>query len=224
MTDDRRTRQHPVRIAGGVSVSRTLPMWEDRFATPDYVFGTEPAAFLRDHAGLLRPGQTLLSVAEGEGRNAVFCAGLGLQVTGLEYAPSAIAKAHRLAAERGVVIEMRQADVLDPGVAWPGPFDVVLGVFIQFAGPDQRAGLFAQMAAALRPGGLLMLHGYTPDQVGRGTGGPPSRDNMYTPALLTAAFAGWPVEVCRTYEHTLTEGRGHVGPSALIDFIAVKPG
>lgn len=199
-------------------------MWEDRFATPDYVFGTEPAAFLRDHAALLQPGQNLLSVAEGEGRNAVFCAGLGLRVTGLEYAPSAIAKAHRLAADRGVSIDMRQIDVLDPDAPWPGPVDVVIGVFIQFAAPDQRSALFARMAAALRPGGLLMLHGYTPEQVGRGTGGPPSRDNMYTPDILRAAFPGWQETVCRTYERTLCEGTGHVGASALIDFIAVKPG
>ncbi len=197
-------------------------MWEDRFATPDYVFGTEPASFLRRHVDWLAPGASVLSVAEGEGRNAVFLAERGLRVRGLEHAPSAIAKAHRLAAARGVSIDMVQADVLTHD--WSAEaHDIVLGIFIQFAPPADRARLFAGMARAVRPGGLILLHGYRPEQVVLGTGGPRDPAHMYTDAVLREAFAGWDVLLSDGYDAMLSEGTGHVGRSALIDFIARRP-
>jgi cyclopropane fatty-acyl-phospholipid synthase-like methyltransferase len=197
-------------------------MWEARFATDDYVFGTEPAAFLRDHAGYLTPGATALSVADGEGRNAVYLAERGLQVTALEYAPSAIAKAQKLAAARGVTVDIREVDVLHHD--WAETFDLVLGIFIQFVGPAERASLFAGMTHSTRPGGLILLHGYTPKQLDYGTGGPRAVENLYTEAMLRAAFEGWDILECRSHERVLSEGKGHAGRSALIDFIARKPG
>lgn len=197
-------------------------MWEDRFATPDYLFGTEPASFLRRHADWFQPGLSVLSVAEGEGRNAVFLAERGLRVRGLEYAPSAIAKAHRLAADRGVSIDMVQADVMTHDWAAESR-DVVIGIFIQFAPPADRARLFAGMAQAVRPGGLILLHGYRPEQVALGTGGPKDPAHMYTDALLRDAYPGWDVLLSDSYDAMLSEGTGHVGRSALIDFIARKP-
>ena len=195
--------------------------WEARFSTPDYLFGTEPAAFLKEHAHLLEPGARALSVADGEGRNSVFMAERGLRVTAMEYAPSALAKARRLAEERKVEVDFVEADVLSAD--WGGPYDVLVAIFIQFAGPEDRARLFAKMRDALRPGGLLLLHGYTPEQVGRGTGGPPDPENMYTEDMLADAFAGWDVLENRAYERDIREGAGHAGLSALIDFVARKP-
>jgi SAM-dependent methyltransferase len=200
----------------------TASGWEARFSTPDYLFGTEPAAFMRDHAGLLRAGARALALADGEGRNSVFMAEQGLEVTALEYAPSAIAKARRLAEERGVSVDFVEADVLTDD--WGAGWDVIAAIFIQFAGPEDRARLFEKMRAALAPGGLLLLHGYTPDQVGRGTGGPPCAENMYTEELLARAFDGWEILENRAYERDIREGRGHAGLSALIDFVARKPG
>lgn len=200
-------------------------MWEARFATPDYVFGTAPAAFLPQHAAYLVHGARVLSVAEGEGRNAVWLAEQGLQVTGLEFAPSAIAKAHALAASRGVSVDMQAVDVLaqDWTAGRAAGFDIVLGVFIQFAGPAERARLFDAMARCTRPGGLIMLHGYTPAQLALGTGGPRAVENLYTPDLLRAAFPGWNMLVCAAYETVLDEGHGHRGMTALVDFIARRP-
>jgi len=201
-------------------------MWEERFNTPDYVFGTEPAQFLRDHRALLTPGRTVLAVADGEGRNSVFMAECGLDVTAVEYAPSAIAKARRLAEQRGVTVDFRQADLLTDD--WPDafattPFDMVAGIFIQFTGPEDRAAMFEGMARCLRPGGLMLLHGYTPKQLDHGTGGPPFVENLYTTALLRDHFPDWKVIEAREYERDVQEGRGHSGLSALIDFIARKP-
>jgi SAM-dependent methyltransferase len=196
-------------------------MWEERFKTPDYVFGTEPAQFLRDHRDWLVAGQTALSVADGEGRNAVFMARLGMVVTALEYAPSAIAKAGRLARDSGVDVDFRQVDVMAHD--WPATYDLVTGIFIQFVGPEDRRRLFDGMKRSTRPGGVVMLHGYTPEQLTFGTGGPPHAENMYTPDILAGLFDGWEIHVNRAYQREVQEGRGHSGMSALIDFIARKP-
>ena len=197
-------------------------MWEERYQSPDYLFGTEPAAFLIDHADLLKPGDTALSVADGEGRNAVFMAQKGLKVTALEYAPSAIVKARRLADAKGVSVDFREVDVLAHD--WPDTYDLVVGIFIQFVGPKDRAKLLDDMKRSVAPGGTILLHGYTPKQIEYGTGGPPHAENMYTEDMLRDVFRGWDNLECREYEREIREGTGHAGRSALIDLVARKPG
>ena len=198
-------------------------MWEDRFATsPDYVFGTAPAQFLIDHQDHLTSGASALAVADGEGRNSVYMAELGMDVTALEFAPSAIARARKLASERGVSVDFLQRDIMNE--PWPAKtYDLVAGIFIQFVGPDGRRQQFQRMKDATKPGGLVMLHGYRPEQLAYGTGGPPNAENMYTEVILRAAFVGWEVLVLREYDREVQEGRGHSGMSALIDLIARKP-
>ncbi|MEC3860544.1 class I SAM-dependent methyltransferase [Mesobacterium sp. TK19101] len=197
-------------------------MWEARFDRPDYLFGTAPTAFLPRRADWFPKGATVLSVAEGEGRNAVWLAQQGLKVTGLENAPSALKKAHALARRFGVDPTFVEADVLAHD--WPeAAFDIALGIFIQFAGPADRTVIVDGMKRAVKPGGLLILHGYTPKQIEYGTGGPRAVENMYTPDLLRNLVPGWTVELCDAYEDDLDEGVGHSGRSALIDFIARKP-
>jgi len=80
------------------------------------------------------------------------------------------------------------------------------------------------MKAALKPGGLLLLEGYRPEQLAYGTGGPGVEENLYTEALLREAFADFDIERIDAYDAELNEGPGHSGVSALIDLIARKPG
>ncbi|MEC8295213.1 MAG: class I SAM-dependent methyltransferase [Pseudomonadota bacterium] len=198
-------------------------MWEERYAgSADYVFGTAPAQFLRDHLDYLIAGQSVLAVADGEGRNSVFMAERGLEVTALEFAPTALDRARSLATEKRVTVDFQHCDILnDP---WPkAQYDIVAGIFIQFVGPEGRAVQFDRMQAATKPGGVVMLHGYTQKQMEYGTGGPPFLENLYTPEMLRAAFSGWEIVTLEAYEREVQEGRGHSGMSALIDLIARKP-
>lgn len=197
-------------------------MWNERYAGDDYLFGTEPAAFLKRAAPWLQAGRTALCIADGEGRNSVWLAGQGLRVTAFDPAPNAVAKARKLAHARGVTVDFHVTDL--DGWDWSRQFDVVAGIFIQFVGPADRARLFDRIGGAVRPGGLLLLHGYAPRQVEYGTGGPPQRENMYTGELLRDAFAGWEVLHLADYDAAVDEGRGHSGLSALVDLIARKPG
>ncbi len=202
--------------------------WNTRYqdAGDEYLFGTEPNRFLAHRADLLRNGRTALCVADGEGRNSVWLAEQGLEVTAVEISAVAVEKARRLAAGRGVKIEFMQADMLAPG--WPpapmhGLFDWVIGVFIQFTGAADRARQFAAMKQLAARGGRILLQGYTPKQLEYGTGGPGVLENLYTADILRAAFAGWEIEELVEYEDEIVEGFGHKGRSALIGLVARKP-
>jgi SAM-dependent methyltransferase len=197
--------------------------WNRRFAADGFLFGTEPNAWLREHAGVWQPGQRVLSVADGEGRNSVWLARCGLLVDAFDIAEVGVEKARRLAAEQGVSVNFSVADC--DGFAWPeAAYDGVAAIFVQFADPALRTRLFAHIRRSLKPGGTLVLQGYTPRQLEYRTGGPPFESHLYTPALLREAFAGMEIVQLREYEAELAEGSGHHGCSALIGLVARQRG
>jgi len=202
--------------------------WSNRYRSvgEDYLFGTEPNRFLAHRLSLLQNGQSALSIADGEGRNSVWLAEQGLNVTAVEISAVAVEKARRLAAGRQVDIQFILADMLAPG--WPpaelhNAFDWVIGIFIQFVGSEDRDRQFALIKQLTRSGGRVLLHGYTPKQLEYKTGGPSSIENLYSPELLRAAFSDWEIEELVDYEDDVAEGMAHKGRSALIGLVARKP-
>lgn len=198
-----------------------LEFWEERYADPDYIFGTAPNVFLAAQAHRLKPGMSVLAVADGEGRNGVWLAEQGLEVTSIDFSPRALAKARALADQRRVALRVEEADV--GNYDWPdAKYDVVVAIFIQFADPPTRARIFSGMKRALKPGGLLLLQGYRPEQLRYGTGGPPQVEHLYTRALLEQSFADMKILELREHDSEIREGARHHGMSALIDLVAVK--
>lgn len=196
--------------------------WDERYATDDYIFGTAPNRFLESQAAYIRPGMQALSIADGEGRNGVWLAGQGARVHAVDFSAAALDKARKLASARGVTLEFEQADVLDWN--WPdAAYDLVAAIFIQFAPPPERDRIVAGIRRCLKPGGLLILQGYTPKQVEFGTGGPPHAANMYTAELLRDWFGDWDILHLAEHESVISEGSHHHGLSALIDLVARKP-
>lgn len=196
--------------------------WDARYANDDYIFGTAPNQFLASQADLIQPGMRALAVADGEGRNSVWLAEHGAQVHAVEVSPLALAKARALAQTRDVTVQFEQADLLN--WRWPeAEYDLVAAIFIQFASPAQRIPIIAGIRRALKPGGILLLQGYTPKQVEFATGGPASPENMYTESLLREWFGDWRIRHLREHEDFISEGTHHYGQSALIDLIAQKP-
>jgi SAM-dependent methyltransferase len=196
--------------------------WESRFGAPDYAFGKAPNHFLASCKPLLPRAGRALAVADGEARNGVWLAEQGLDVLSIDFSPNAQRKAKALAHERGVEnIAFEQVDVH----AWAYPeatFDVVAEIFTQFSTPAQRAPKWAGMRRALKPGGLLIIEGYSPKQLEYGTGGPKERENLYTRAMLEEAFRGFREISIVEEELEMQEGAHHSGMSAVIGLTARK--
>lgn len=198
-----------------------IERWNARYASEDYVFGTAPNAFLVSQRNLLKPGRRALAVADGEGRNGVWLARQGLDVLSIDFSEAALAKARKLAARAGVTLQTECCDLA--AWNWGAPrFDVVVAIFIQFAAPTFREIIFQRIKDVLKPGGLLLLEGYRPEQLGYRTGGPSQRENLYTAAMLREAFDDMTIVQITEYDAEITEGTGHKGMSALIDFVARK--
>ncbi|MCU0764535.1 MAG: class I SAM-dependent methyltransferase [Burkholderiaceae bacterium] len=192
--------------------------WDARFAGDEYIFGTAPNVFLAAQRPRLAAGSRALAVADGEGRNSVWLAQQGLAVTAFDIAPRGVERARALAERAGVAVDYHVASVED----WPwtpAAFDVVAAIFVQFAAPAVRERMFAGMLGTLKPGGWLLLQGYTPRQLEYRTGGPPRADHLYTPGLLRRAFAGHEIVELRSHDDVLAEGTQHAGMSALIDCV-----
>lgn len=196
-------------------------VWDQRYAVDHYIFGTEPSDILIRHAQYLKAGETALAIADGEGRNGVYLARQGLQVTSFDISAFGITKAKRLAARHQVALTILKSDI----EAWdwqPGSFEIVVGIFFQFLDPVARAKVFDGIITTLQPGGRVFLRGYTPRQHYFKTGGPSEAENLYTSELLLKAFPGFDILHLEEQEVELIEGPRHTGMSAFIDFIARK--
>ena len=196
-------------------------MWDERYDTDDYVYGTEPNDFLREQAGRLgEPPRRVLCLADGEGRNGVYLARLGHQVLSVDASAVGLRKARRLAERQDVRLDTLQADLTEhvfPAAA----FDAVVSIFCHVPAAG-RPHLHHQVMRTLVPGGLLILEAYTPAQASRDTGGPPTADRTPTAAELEAAFAECEILASREVERPVIEGRGHTGLGAVVQFIARK--
>jgi SAM-dependent methyltransferase len=195
--------------------------WNSRFTQDDYLFGKEPNAWLQQHAGIWRTPSKLLCVADGEGRNSVWLASQGHGVDAFDIAEAGVAKARRLAVERQVKVNFSVAG--SDTFEWhEARYDGVVAIFVQFADPALRARMLASIQHSLKPGGTLLLLGYTPKQLDYGTGGPPLVSHLYTPDLLREALSSLDIEVLQEFEADIKEGTGHNGQSALIGVVAHK--
>ncbi len=199
--------------------------WDDRYKDEDYSFGTHPNAYLATQGNFFRPGDRVLSLADGEGRNGVWLAEKGCKVTAVDYSPVGLRKAERLAASRGVTIETVEADLTK--WAWPHEhYDAVVAIYFHL--PEKhRANVHRWAASAIKPGGLIVIEGFRPAQIElqklEDSGGPSDVRMLFSPEMLRADFASFEVLQCDETETMLEEGPFHTGRAAVIRFVARKP-
>ncbi len=194
-------------------------VWDQRYATDEYVYGTAPNDFLRESASSLPPGR-VLCLAEGEGRNSVFLAGMGFRVTAVDGSAVGLAKAQKLAAEAAVTVDHIVADLAEFRIE-PESWDGVVSIFCHLPPPVRRQ-LHAGVVAGLKPGGVLILEAYTPRQLEYGTGGPPHAELMMTLAGLQEELAGLEFLHGAELEREVFEGRLHTGRGAVVQVVARK--
>ena len=197
--------------------------WNERFASETPTYGTAPNTFVEAQVGRVPEGAAVIELGAGEGRNAVFLAERGFNVTALDYSTEGLRKAAALAETRGVAIEPLQADVTQwqPDRTW----DAVAIAFLHLP-PDHRPGLHRLIQHILRPGGFLIAEWFRPAQVIEGytSGGPPRAAMMLTQDELHAAFPEAGIQLLESVETDLDEGPHHQGPAAVVRFVWQKPG
>lgn len=222
--------------------------WNNRYAAASgMLFGDAPNGWLALQRTRLVAGKTVLCPADGDGRNGVWLAALGLHAIAFDLADVGVEHAVDYARASGFTERAGEASAHLPGVravfdspaggslvlccadiaTWPwdqSPADIIAGIFFQFAGPALRAQAFEGFKRALKPGGLLIIEGYGLRQMSYKTGGPGVEENLYTLPLLGEAFAGWSVLESRDCDADLAEGTAHVGASHLISAVFRKPG
>jgi SAM-dependent methyltransferase len=197
--------------------------WNARYgASTDYVFGTEPNGFLAECARAIPSGGPVLCLAEGEGRNAVFLAGLGHSVTAVDQSMIGLEKAHALASARGVEIRSEVAELSTYSIV-PGAWGAVVWIFLHLA-PPLRERVLEAAIAGLMPGGVLVLEVYAPDQVKWRTGGPVKTPELLASleAIRSAIGGRLDLEIGREVEREVVEGSGHTGRAAVTQVLGRK--
>ncbi len=161
--------------------------WDQRYSGPELVWGAGPNRFVAGELAALPPGRAI-DLGTGEGRNAIWLAERGWRVTAVDFSAAGLARAARLAAERGVSVDWVQADLLDYQPD-PGSYDLVLIAYLHLPSAS-LAQVFRAAAAAVAPGGTLLVIGHDRDNIARGHGGPQDPGRLYTPALVTGQLGG----------------------------------
>lgn len=189
--------------------------WDQRYDDDSYVFGQDPNLWMLENADLLSPGMTAFVPGDGEGRNGVWLAEKGLQVTTVDASPIGVAKAQKLAAARGVGLDAHVADMRN----WIPPksgFDVVVSAFVHVDGHERKA-VHQAIAKTLKPGGLLLLEGFAPDHIGIGKGGPSVKEMMFTAAGLREDFGDMlDIEYLEETRTVLPASERHGGPAVVM--------
>jgi 2-polyprenyl-3-methyl-5-hydroxy-6-metoxy-1,4-benzoquinol methylase len=205
-----------------MSFTDATQFWNERFDKEEFIFGKEPNEYLVEQSRqYLNAGNSVLCIADGEGRNGVWLAKQGMQVTGFDVSDVALAKAHQFAMDNQVSIQYSLSDT--DGFDWQSnSYDAVIAIFIQFADPVMRAKIFQQLSQALKPGAIFILQGYTPKQLEYKTGGPSLIDHLYTEEMMRELMQGFEILDLRCYEKELSEGARHAGMSALLGLTARK--
>ncbi len=196
--------------------ARVVTFWDERYGSVAWAFGTEPNDFLRERAADI-PAGPVLCIGDGEGRNGVFLASLGHEVTSVDLSAVGLRKARGLAAERGVQLHTVQADLADFEVGvgcWAG----IVSIFCHLPAV-LRDELFPRLVTGLVPGGVVLVESYTPAQIGRGTGGPRDVDLLETGADLLRRFAALRCEHVWEGERLVVEGEFHSGTASVVQFL-----
>lgn len=194
-------------------------MWDERYSVEEYAYGTKPNNFLEEHFNCIPKGQ-VLSLAEGEGQNAVFLAKQGYSVTAVDASLVGLNKARKLAEENGVAVEFIHADLADYDLG-KNKWDGIISIFSPLPS-SIRKQLHEKVEAGLKQGGVFLLEAYTPDQLKHGTGGGNSVDVMQSKESLTLELAGLKFKHLIELERDVVEGSYHTGIGAVVQAIASK--
>lgn len=194
-------------------------MWNERYSSESYAYGTTANDFLVSMIDRLPVGK-ILCLAEGEGRNAVWLAQQGNEVTAIDASDVGLQKANRLAEERGVAITTVHADLADYDIG-EQRWDAIISIFCHLP-PGLRRDVHRRCVAGLRDDGMILLEAYTPLQLEYRTGGPPVAEMMMDAGSLSSELQGLKFLHLQECVRDIHEGEFHEGKGAVVQLLAMK--
>lgn len=194
--------------------------WDERYSEPGFAYGTEPNEFIVSVVDKIPKGK-VLSLAEGEGRNAVYLASLGYQVTGVDGSGVGLRKAVELATEHGVVITTILADLGGFEIE-QGQWDAIIACYCHVPS-EIRIPLHQAAVWGLKSGGVFVLEAFSKEQLCHDTGGPQSLDMLMSLDELTWELAGLEIVHAVRIERDVREGNRHTGLASVVQVMGIKP-
>jgi SAM-dependent methyltransferase len=194
--------------------------WDEKYQDSEYVYGTSPNAFLKDYLSNVGNHLKILFPCDGEGRNAVYAASLGHEVTAFDFSQSGKEKALKLAKDNQVNIDYHVEDAITfyYGIK---DFDLIVFVFAHFL-PEVRHLIHQKAKHSLKQGGTILLEAFSPEQLENSSGGPKNPAMLYTEEILTDDFTGLQISTLQKLEAVLDEGPLHQGKASVVRLIARK--
>lgn len=198
--------------------------WNDRYKDNAFAYGKEPNVFFKTRLDQYAPG-TILMPADGEGRNGVYAALQGWNVTSFDLSAEGKTKALQLAHEKGVTLTYNVGSFEHLHIA-PAGFDAV-GLIYAHVDADQKSEFHKLVDTALRPGGIIIFEAFSKHHLPYVTsnpaiGGPKDINALYTTGELQMAFAHYDIILLTEETIALNEGRYHIGKGAVVRFVARK--
>ena len=197
-----------------------FPSWEERFSGEEYIYGEEANKFLQEASRYLPASSEIAAYAEGEGRNAVFLAQQGHEVTAYDYAQAGLRKTEALAAKHGVRVKTAQVDLIEAELPVER-YDAAVVIFGHFA-DEVKQHVLDSILGSLKPGGLLIMEVYEKEQIHRGTGGPKDVNWLYSATELLAWSKRQQLRHFYTGEAERHEGRFHTGRCCVVQVVLQK--
>jgi len=195
--------------------------WERRYQEPGQLFAATPSPLLLDHQNLFDPTMRVLVPGDGEGRNGVWLAKQGLDVTSVEISSSAVEKARAWATKQSTALNQLCGDVLTYPLQ-ENEFDAIVLIFVHLPRNDMDS-LLDKIQIAARPGGYFFFEGFHQDNLTACDSGPRDPDMLFTLDQLERRFSTWQIKLLTTVD-TQVEKRGEfLGKGIAIHFIAQKP-
>ena len=194
--------------------------WNDRYKSNETVYGHQPNAFFKEQILKLKPGKLLLP-AEGEGRNAVFAASIGWQVTAFDFSAEAMNKAIHAATLNHLTIDYTIQDIGE--IRLPEQTYDAIGIIYVHQQPALRKAFHQQCVKALKPGGVLIFEAFSKQQIKNTSGGPKDISMLHSIETLLDDFEGLHISYSKTEDLLLDEGQFHAGHANVVRVLATKP-
>ncbi len=194
--------------------------WNQRYTSKEYAYGIEPNEFFRHQIDKLRPGKLLLP-GEGEGRNAVYAAKKGWEVTAVDFSVKAKVKANRLAFRHQVEINYL-VDSLQNAELPEENFDAVGFIYLHLNSEDLKKAM-EKIQNSMKSGGVMIFECFSEKQFGRRTGGPKTLDRLYTVSQINNVLSEMDIDYLQEVEIPLDEGEFYQGRGMVIRAIVSKP-